>query len=162
LVFGNSKATSTSDPSLDNPNNFDPTAKPPNIAPASLPKLSASFPDGLENTILFAEKFSICNWFQGASTKVPVPGGNFWAPGGDSAQYAPAFAMESPWNDGTRFQLRPSPETCNVAYASTGHRTGMRVVMADGNARTLSPGISPEIFTALCTPNGGEEIAPDW
>jgi prepilin-type processing-associated H-X9-DG protein len=162
LVFGNHDATTKTKPPLDNPDNYDPAARPPNVAPAYLPKVSSSFGDGLANTILFAEKLSICNWFMGGSTAVAQPGGNLWGPGGDSAQYAPAFAMESPWNDGTRFQVNPSAAECNAAYASTGHSKGMQVAMADGSARIMSPGISADLFKALCTPNGGEQIGPDW
>jgi hypothetical protein len=159
LVFGNPKATRDSDPPIGNPNGYDPGAKPPHVAPAALPRAQQSFPDGLAYTILFAEKYSVCNWYMGGSTTVPQPGGNLWAPGGDNAQYAPAFAMESPWDDGTRFQVRPRPGECNAAYPSTGHRA-MVVAMADASARVISPSISAITWHALCTPNGGDGTHP--
>jgi Protein of unknown function (DUF1559) len=169
LAFGNPRATPLTIPSLDNPDNYDPTARPPNKAPAYLPRLPGGrvkqedtiFRDGLSTTFLFAEKYAGCQWFRGGSTSIPEPGGNLWAPGGDSAQYAPAFAMESPWNDGTRFQMHPSPGECNVAYPQTGHLSGMNVVMADGSGRTIAPTISVPTFLELCTPDSEEIVRPD-
>jgi hypothetical protein len=70
--------------------------------------------------------------------------------------------MEAPWNDNIRFQVRPSPVECNVAYPSTGHAGGMVVAMADASARVISPNISRDTWIALCTPNGGEKIGNDW
>jgi prepilin-type processing-associated H-X9-DG protein len=70
--------------------------------------------------------------------------------------------MESPWNDGTRFQVNPSSDKCISAYAQTGHTGGMVIAMADGSARTLSSQISTVTFNNLCTPNGGEIIGPDF
>jgi hypothetical protein len=92
----------------------------------------------------------------------PQPGGNLWAWPGNNASYAPAFAMEWPWNYGATFQLLPALADCNVAYPSTGHTGSMNVGMADASSRTISPRISAVTWHALCTPNGGDKVGPDF
>jgi hypothetical protein len=159
LVFGNAKCIERGE--LDNPDGYDSRRKPPAIAPSTCPRVSSSFPDGISNTILFAEKMAQCQWTRGGMW-APQPGGTLWAPAVDNAQWAPAFAMESPWHDGTTFQLRPTPSQCNAVYPSAGHYDRLAVAMADGSARQISPKICSETFYALCTPNGGEIIGPDF
>jgi prepilin-type N-terminal cleavage/methylation domain-containing protein len=167
LVFGNlypapiSTTGSPYAPTLLNPNGYDPGAQP-TIAGSNLPKLPASFRDGTASTILFGEKYATnCYWFQAGSTTTGVPGGNLWAPSVQSAQWAPAFAMESPWADGTIFQIAPTAVDCEVAYPQTGHIGGMTAAMADGSAKTITPRISNLIWMALCTANGGEALGSD-
>jgi hypothetical protein len=160
LVFGNTRAIERGE--LDNPDRYDAKVTPPAAAPSTCSRLApSSIPDGLSNTILFAEKMAECQWTKGRTGK-PQPGGTLWAPAVDNAQWAPAFAMESPWHDGTTFQLRPLPTQCNVAYPSTGHYDHLTVAFADGSVRLISPKISSATFYALCTPNGGERIGPDF
>lgn len=161
LVFGNTTPGKSGLPRFENPDGYDPQANPPRVAPAALPRVKDSFPDGISNTVLIAEKLSVCAWTKAGTLKSSVPGGNLWAWPGDNASYAPAFAMESPWSDAT-FQVVPPQGQCNVAYPSTGHWSAMRVAMADGSCRTISPSISRETWIALCTPNGGDRIGPDF
>src|SRR5262249_40934394 len=153
-------------PSLTNPDGFDPTTTTASVCNSNTPRIPATFQDGTSNTLLFAEKFaSNCNWtLAGTLTNSTswIGGGNRSAPSVQNAPWAPAFAMESPWSDGTRFQINPSSDTCNVAYAQTGHTGGMVVALADGSARSLSANISAGTFQNLCTPNGGEIIGPDF
>jgi prepilin-type N-terminal cleavage/methylation domain-containing protein len=176
LVFG---ACSPSDEvfSLQNPDGFSINGSDITV-PSALPRIPSTFIDGTSNTFLFAEKFASCQWFKGHMIPTALPGGNLWSGGGDpappisgfvalefgddTAEWAPAFAMESPWNDGTKFQINPSPTQCDVAYAQTGHPNGISVAMADGSGRTIAPSISSLTWFALCTPNGGEVILPDY
>jgi prepilin-type N-terminal cleavage/methylation domain-containing protein len=175
LVFGNPFPTPFDSsnfygPSIANPDGLDPNkwagwmpGNPPRtVAGSALPKVASSFRDGTSNTLLFAEKFSLCNWTFAGTTSSGLPGGNLWAPGSDAAQYGPAFAMESPWSDGTRFQVNPSAASCNVAYASTGHTGSMVVAMADASSRTIALSIANVTWMALCTPNGGEILGNDF
>ena len=85
-----------------------------------------------------------------------------WAWDGNDSQWAPAFAMESPWNDGTKFQTQPTSTTCNTGYAQTGHAGGMVVAMADASARTVAPSVSQSTWLTVCTPNGNEIVGPDF
>lgn len=169
LVFGNlfptppDPALSAYWPSLQNPDGYDPGG-PPALAGSTLPKVPSSFKDGMANTILIGERFATtCNWYVAGSTPVGQPAGSLWAVSVQSARWAPAFAMESPWADGTRFQVNPTALTCNAAYAQTGHVGGMTAAMADGSARTIGIGIDARTWLALCTANGGDApVATDF
>jgi len=158
LVFGTAYLNSTNT-NINNPDGWTPT---PTVVPGFLPRIGTTFTDGTSNTILFAEKFASCNWFQANSVTTPTPGGNAWCWDGNSAQWAPAFAMESPWNDGTKFQTQPTSLTCNVGYAQTGHNGGMVIAMADASARTVAPSVSQQTWLSECTPNGNEILGPDF
>jgi hypothetical protein len=160
LVFGNPDAVKNGQ--ISNPDGFDPRGRVANHAPSYAPTVPGSFPDGMSNTLLIAERLSQCNWTAGSATGPVLPAGTLWGPAGDNARYAPAFAMEAPWDDGTKFQPSPTPANCNVAYPSTAHLGGMVVAMADGSARAVSQSISAQTFHALCTPNGGDVIGMDF
>jgi prepilin-type N-terminal cleavage/methylation domain-containing protein len=178
LVFGNQlpvpeDTTVPYNANINNPDGYNPNswvgwsnacpiASYPTTAPAMISKVQSSFRDGTSNTILFAEKFASCNWFQAGSTTVGQPGGNLWGPAGNTAQYAPAFAMESAWTDGTRFMINPTAVTCNVAYPSSGHTGAMVLAMGDASGRTVAGTISNTTWMAVCTPNGGEIVGPDF
>jgi prepilin-type N-terminal cleavage/methylation domain-containing protein len=168
-VFGNGFQQPPNPPSFsdgwNDPDTFIANGGSGYTAPASAPKVGSSFGDGTSNTFLVAEKFAVCQWFQGNPTGTSPPaanGGNLWAWDGNTAQFAPAFAMESPWNDGTKFQLSPTAIQCNTAYAQTGHTGGMVVAMGDASARSVLSSISATTFLQLCTPNGGEIVGNDW
>jgi prepilin-type N-terminal cleavage/methylation domain-containing protein len=115
--------------------------------------IPASFPDGTSNTILFGEKYLSCN--AGAT-------GTAWAWPNHSSLYAPAIAMESPWNDGTRFQLLPIPAVCISQYAQTGHAGGMNVVLGDGSGRSISTSVSALTYRYAMQPNDGNTLGGDW
>jgi prepilin-type N-terminal cleavage/methylation domain-containing protein len=176
LVFGNIYAGS----------NFYSAANPDGFVihghltgiPGNLPRIPATIPDGASNTLLFAEKFAMCQWFKGHNVTTPLPGGNLWSGGGDpsppesgfgveefgdnTAQWAPGIAMETPWADGTRFQVLPPPTQCDVAYPQSGHASGLVAAMADGSTRTIAPSISAGTWYAICTPDGHEVLNADF
>ena len=150
LVFGNIDAAKNIF-SADNPDGFDLHGSPGGV-PGKTAVIPVSFPDGTSNTLLFAEKYSSCQWFEGHESATPFPGwqsvvgrGPAFAAGDGRLrsapirrQYravAPAFAMETPWNNGTTFQMSPTASECDVAYPQTAHTGGMVVGLADASVR---------------------------
>jgi prepilin-type N-terminal cleavage/methylation domain-containing protein len=109
-------------------------------------RFPASFQDGTSNTIIFAERYQVCN-------KKPCawgyPGVYYWAP---------LFAYYSHG----KFQITPTESECNQALAQTPHPVGMVVALGDGSSRTLTENLSPQTWWYACTPAGGESLGEDW
>jgi prepilin-type N-terminal cleavage/methylation domain-containing protein len=129
-------------------------------------QIQSSIPDGTSCTILYAERYAICEqnsvglyraclwaWWEPAST---VPGHDYY----------PFFALET--SNGTNvgpqsiFQVRPTPGNCDPSRTSTAHAGGMQVVLGDASVRILSPDMSGTTWWAACTPSGGEALGSDW
>jgi prepilin-type N-terminal cleavage/methylation domain-containing protein len=116
-------------------------------------RIPASFPDGTSNTILFAEKLTVC---QGYSP--------LWAHGNWDYNWMPAFETWIEQGPGAKFQILRSGQdpTCDHFRASTAHSSGMQVCLADGSGRLVQRAISGNTFWYACTPDGGEKLDPDW
>jgi hypothetical protein len=124
---------------------------------SSIPK---TFTDGTSNTLMLAEKFAICN---------SGPQSNLWANGSTSLKNSvfavggttpfpvtyPAFdtMFENPTNAGSG---------CPTGIATSPHSGGMQISLSDGSSRFISRGISPATWTAVLTPNAGDNLGPDW
>jgi prepilin-type N-terminal cleavage/methylation domain-containing protein/prepilin-type processing-associated H-X9-DG protein len=137
-------------------------------------RISASFPDGTSNTILFTEKYARCEYPPNSTTG----GGTMWAHSGvvnvASGQswwpvvMAPDYARYNPTSygltPGSLFQLQPSPfiGSCDWTRASTAHSGGIQVCLADGSVRGVSPGISYATWWFAFTPAGREPVPSDW
>ncbi|AMV24783.1 putative major pilin subunit [Gemmata sp. SH-PL17] len=132
-------------------------------APDNKALLLATFPDGASNTILFTEKYAQC--FNGS---YPA-GGNMWAyyfTGSGLQPYHPGFTIS--WNGysygpASKFIVQPQPYNgaCDPTMASSPHPGGIQTAFADGSVRFLSSNITPYTWWYLCTPAGGEVIAPE-
>jgi hypothetical protein len=112
-------------------------------------KTLLSLTDGSSNTIIFAEKYSLC----GGPTSIA----NAWARSDWLDAAAPTFAA---WSAGPSsiFQINPVPlgsTACDPMRAQTVH-VAMTVGMADGSVRALSGNIDPASWWALCTPSSGD------
>jgi hypothetical protein len=101
------------------------------------------FPDGLANTVLFAEKYAACSY------------------------WALAEGENVPWYVATPtsgFQRRPAE--CDPSLPQTAHRAGIQVSLADGSVRLVRPTINPATWYAAQTPAGGERLGEgpysDW
>jgi hypothetical protein len=109
-------------------------------------RFPASFTDGTSNTIMFAERFQMCN---GEPTA--------WAYDGVSS-WTPAFAFTSTGKP----QILPGPKQCDPSVPQSSHPSVCQVGMADGSVRGLSPSITAQTWWAACTPNGGEVLGSDF
>ena len=106
----------------------------------------ASFTDGTSNTIIFAERYQVCN-------QTPCA----WAYSGES-EWAPAFNYSSV----AKFQTQPSQAVCNPALPQGIHSGGLQVALADASVRNVQNTITPQTWYFACTPAGGEVLGSDW
>jgi prepilin-type N-terminal cleavage/methylation domain-containing protein len=148
--------------------------------PQGAARIPASFPDGLSNTMLAAEKYAQCT-----SSQVPE-GGSYWAysalsspalpppmqpkpkpvyPGFEITFFAPVSATAI--GPASMFQVQPTPFTgassvCDPFRAQTSHTGGIQALLGDGSVRNVAPGVSPNTWWFACTPSGGEVLGSDW
>jgi hypothetical protein len=108
-------------------------------------RIPASFPDGTSHTLLFAERYALCNG-----------GGGLWGQT-FSSFWLPVFAA---WSF-EPFQVRPSATDCDPRRASTPFG-GLQVALTDGSVRSVKADIDQQTWWALCTPDGGEVLGSDW
>jgi hypothetical protein len=146
----------------------------PNYNMDGVAKIPATFTDGTSNTILFAEKYAMCDGFD-----------SLWAHGSWENNYMPMFAygnragtqgytsyynVAAGWGPpgsvgpASKFQVAPNPyqSACLSPLAQGAHPTSMNVALTDGSVRPLSVAISPTTWWYACTPNGGEVLGTDW
>ena len=157
LVFGNPNPKDINAP------NADQSIPVHNDRFGYLAQLSTSFPDGTSNTILFTECYAQCNYIQSGTNPQPGtwPGATWWAMAQDNPRVSGIVAMQYPWNDGTKFQVRPSTQACQKQYPQTSHAS-LNISLADGSCRALPLSVSPLSFQHLMQPNDGQVIASDF
>ena len=125
--------------------------------------IPANFPDGMSNTVLFAEMYGTCN----NSGDLNFAYGSLWADSntvwragfcagsgkGGVAGY-PACGM---------FQIQPKFLTnCDAWRASSPHTAGINVGLGDGSVRFLTAAVSPATWANACDPRDGNVLANDW
>jgi prepilin-type N-terminal cleavage/methylation domain-containing protein len=132
--------------------NYQVFANPQTWDTTTCPRISASFPDGTSNTILFAEKVVRCS--DGYSP--------LWDHGNWDYNWMPAFMTWIAQGPNVGFEIMPRPGQCNHFIASSAHTAGMNVSLGDGSVRFLGQGMSTYTFWCACTPNGGEVMPQDW
>jgi prepilin-type N-terminal cleavage/methylation domain-containing protein len=147
--------------------------------PASLVQ---AMPDGLSNTVIFAERYKQCQGGTGSTAGMTEPG---WAvhpafygpnPGSYDAPvfgwreyqpftYQPSFIAgmgTTPNNPFLNFQVNPAPTACDWTVTQSGHSGAMVVGLGDGSVRTVNPSLSLNTWLLACTPNDGLPMPSDW
>ena len=146
-------------------------------------KLPDSIPDGTGKTVLFTEKYVVCN-NTGAAVN-PKRGGSLWAfpPGyridgvnvqepqagspGEWHNYAAvvSYGANNIANDGAfgRFHNnKTSADKCNPRWASSNHNNSINVCMADGSVRSVASTISGGTWRAIMTRQANDFLGTDW
>jgi prepilin-type N-terminal cleavage/methylation domain-containing protein/prepilin-type processing-associated H-X9-DG protein len=140
----------------------DPFFNPINYQNAA--RIPSSIPDGLSNTIMFAEKYARCETDQFNIRRGCM--WDWWETAG--FVYHPLFAWATWWGTGvgpvSKFQVQPMPfiGNCDPARTATGHTGGMNVALGDGSVRNLAASMSGTTWWAACTVNSGEVLGSDW
>jgi prepilin-type N-terminal cleavage/methylation domain-containing protein len=124
---------------------------------ASIPR---SFGDGLSNTIIFAEKYTVCGpagnsvasfyWGEtgGSCNREGGPGGNGSIPG--------FYTLNTPQNK------PPYANGCNPCSLQATYAGGILVGLGDGSVRLVSSGVSVTTWANAITPNDGAPLGSDW
>jgi prepilin-type N-terminal cleavage/methylation domain-containing protein len=127
-------------------------------------RFPTSVPDGLTNTILFAEKYARCE-----SDAFGIRRGTLWGWWETSGYvYHPLFAWEENWGTGigpaSKFQIQPTPfiGNCDPGRPATAHSNGMLVCLCDGSVRMLNAAMDSGTWWSAVTPAGEEVLGNDW
>jgi prepilin-type N-terminal cleavage/methylation domain-containing protein len=117
-------------------------------------RIPDTFPDGVSNTILFAEQYGSC---QGVNHTYPDPGeGNHNGPAGTSPiVYTDVLFQNEPTYSG------PGP-TCNATLYQAFMAGGIQVLLADGSARSVSPEVTAGTWYNALHPDDGKTLGSDW
>jgi prepilin-type N-terminal cleavage/methylation domain-containing protein len=138
--------------------------------PKGTGSLINQMPDGLSQTVMFAERYKNCNNVAGGGCTLPAWAWNTIRNGSDGWS-SPTFG--SPYgqmnqgganysNGGVGFQAGPSSSQCNWYVTQGGHTGSMVVGLGDGSIRTVNSGISAATWVNACTPNDASVLGPDW
>jgi len=136
--------------------------------------LAASYPDGLSQTLAFADKYAVRGSLASGVSQVLNNFSYLYdrLPGQEAGMRRPTFADRG-WQDvmpltdpvsgttrpsvpGKTFQVAPRPEDADPSIPQTPHRAGLTVAFFDGSVRTIAPSVRESVFWALVTPAGGE------
>jgi hypothetical protein len=103
-------------------------------------------PDGTANTLMFAERYQICN---GTPTAWGYPALTTWAP------------MFGYYSHG-KFQAAPTQADCDPTLPQSIRPDAIQVAMVDGSSRYVSSSISPETWWYVTDPADGNVLGNDW
>jgi len=147
-----------------------------------------AMPDGTSNTVIFGERYKLCQPSSGGHTD-PV-----WAanpqntPNGPWAVGAFGYSTWSSGNTGVSglggnlgttyypdvtsrgngpggniaFQTAPSASNCNWYALQSAHTGTMQVGLGDGSVRGVSPSISLQTWIYACYPSDGQPLGSNW
>jgi prepilin-type N-terminal cleavage/methylation domain-containing protein len=135
---------------------------------ASLPK---SFRDGTSNTVMYMERYTMCNGQgpisfmnlnsppcpQTGNSYYPCTSNTSWSPSS-----APTYTSVGPAPDVQLPQWRPADNQCNTNQVQAYSSGGLQASLADGSVRTITPTISLTTWSYALTPADGNPMPPDW
>jgi hypothetical protein len=115
-------------------------------------RIDATIPDGTSNTILFSERYAICNgtavgWQMGMCGNPPT-----WP-----YTYQPASYPSLPLP-----QWAPSQTVCDPTLLQSPYGSGMLVGLADGSVRPVASTISAYSWNRALNPADGEVLDSSW
>jgi prepilin-type N-terminal cleavage/methylation domain-containing protein len=117
------------------------------VSGAGIPR---TIPDGTSNTILYAERYQICNgaWFYWGVSPIPLT-------------KPPRYNIPT---TGQPFQVGPNPNTseCDPTRPNSAHPGAMQIGLADGSVRLLNTSMSLLTFQLASNPSDGQVLGSDW
>jgi prepilin-type N-terminal cleavage/methylation domain-containing protein/prepilin-type processing-associated H-X9-DG protein len=132
-------------------------------------RLPASIPDGLANTIFYAERYATCGTGGNPNDLTGLVACNLW--GDSNGHWRPAFCINTASTAPTlpayqpckMFQVMPDwINTCDYTAANSAHPGGINVGMGDGSVRFVNGNINPATWAAACDPQDGKPLPSDW
>ena len=135
-------------------------------------RMPASFPDGMSNTIFFAEGYSqAVDLFPGGAdpTKPRTVARRWWddptwtpMPPFGVTEPRPFEKVGDPILPAPPFQVAPPTQGASVLLPQGFDPGGIIVALGDGSTRSVSPKCSATTFYAACTPDAGDILGGDW
>lgn len=134
-------------------------------------RMSSGVPDGMSNTVAYAEHYSVCNTVHQYSLindlGLPYAGGFRRATFADRDYLNEAYpitinSVSASSRRGITFQVAPTAESCDPGRAQTPHSLGILVGLADASVRSVAQNVSESTWWATVTPAGGEVLGNDW
>jgi len=119
---------------------------------AAIPR---TFADGTSNTIVFGERYCICQ--QGQSGEVQ----HIWGESGQGVGPGANYFSPSFWNTNLP-QLKPTQLQCNPALLQSPFSGGVLVGLGDGSVRGVSSGVSQPTWQSALLPADGIPLGNDW
>jgi prepilin-type N-terminal cleavage/methylation domain-containing protein len=140
--------------------------------PAGKKDMNASVPDGLSNTVFFAEMYGTCGnggvlnssstWgsLWADANSVWRPGFNLGTSKGGSALGSISLAQYPPH---PKFQIQPHYfNNCNPLVPQSPHTNVLLVGLGDGSTRSVSGSISDVTWQRATDPREGQTLGGDW
>jgi prepilin-type N-terminal cleavage/methylation domain-containing protein len=129
-------------------------------------RIPATIPDGLSNTVFYAELYGTCG-HGGGNVNSGSVFGSLWAD--SNSVWRPGFCAGTNKNGVSNFaacgmfQVQPTmATTCDPWRASSAHTSGMNVGLGDGSVRFVTASLSPTTWALACDPRDGTPLPSDW
>lgn len=127
----------------------------------------ATVPDGLSNTVFFAEIYGTCGNTGSLSSGSTY--GSLWAD--SNSVWRPGFNLHqtnvkgnvSGYPAALMFQVQPHYlNNCDAKRAQAIHQSGIQLALGDGSCKLVSGSISPATWATVTDPRDGLSAGSDW